>query len=129
MRKLVFFKRCASRFDDVLDFSEDDNATGGVCLRGKPTLGLLVPVLNGTPAVTIDVSLDGTNWYALKNADGSTASISVTGGSAAFFVSSSVLAPLAAYVGEIRGSDGVFVRLATSVAQTSDRIFTWIGLA
>ena len=123
--------RNARMFVDILDFSEDDDATGGINLAGFPILGLLVPVLGSTPTITIEISLDGgSTWQALKNADGSTDSISITGGATAFFVSSDVFTPLAAYCAHLRDvTNDVLVRLALSAAQAADRTFTWIGVA
>jgi len=123
--------RNARLFVDVLDYSEDDDATAGVNLQGYPILGLLVPILGSTPTITIEISLDGgSTWLALKNADGSTASVSITGGATAFFVSSDVFTPLAAYCAHLRDvTNDVLVRLALSAAQTADRTFTWIGVA
>lgn len=127
----VISNRNAHKFEDVLTYTADDDATAGVNLAGLPILGLLVPVTNGTPTVTIEISLDGgSNWYALKNADGSTDSISISAGATAFFVSSDVLTPLAAYVGHLRDvTNDILVRLKTSVAQTADRTFVWLGVA
>lgn len=130
MSHVTISNRNAQKIPDVLTYTVDNDATAGKNLAGYPILGLLVPVLNSTPTVTIEISIDGTNWYALKNADGSTASISITGGATPFFVSSDVLTPLAAYVGSLRDvSNNILVRLKTSVAQTADRTFTWIVLA
>lgn len=113
---------------DTLTYTVDDDATAGVNLRGYPILGLIVPVLNNTPTINLEISLDGSTWLPLKKADGSTPAISITGGAAAFAVSSDVLTPLAAYVGHLRDQDPIKVRLALSAAQTADRVFTWIGL-
>ena len=126
----VLSNRNAIKLEDVLDYSEDDDVTAGINLAGFPILGLLVPVLNTTPDVTIEICIDGSNWYELLKADGSTDAISITGGATAFFVSSDVLTPLAAYMGHLRDETyDILVRLKTSAAQTADRTFTWIGLA
>lgn len=130
MSHTVISNRNAHKFTAILDYDVDSTHTPGVNLQGYPILGLLVPITNGTPVVTIEISIDGTNWYALTTADGSTAAISITGGATPFFVSSDVLTPLAAYVGSLRDvSNDILVRLKTSVAQTADRTFTWLGLA
>ena len=122
--------RNSKRIIDTLDFATDDNDTPGVNLAGFPILGLLVPVLNGAPNITAQVSIDGTNFYDIYETDGATAAIIIVGGAAPFFVSSDVLTPLAAYVAHLRrDTPDVLVRLHLSVAQTADRIFTWIGLA
>ena len=122
--------RNAIKMVDTLTYTVDADATAGINLKGFPILGLLVPVLNTTPDVTIEISIDGSNWYELLKADGSTDAISITGGATAFFVSSDVLTPLAAYVGHLRDeTNDILVRIKTSVAQTADRTFTWIGLA
>lgn len=119
--------RGAQLFEDKLTYTVDNQHTAGINLRGYPILGLLVPVVN-TGTVTVEISVDGgDNWYPLKDADGSNASISISGGAAAFFVSSDVFTPLAGYVGE-RGNE-VLVRLATGATQDADRTFIWIGVA
>lgn len=119
--------RGARLFEDKLYYAVDNQRTVGLNLQGYPILGLLVPVINvGT--VTVEISVDGgDNWYPLKDADGSNAAISISGGAAAFFVSSDVFTPLAGYVGE-SGSE-VLVRLVTGATQDADRTFTWIGVA
>lgn len=115
--------------EDTITIAEDNDATAGVDLDGKPILGLLVPVLNDTPALTFEVSIDGgENWYSLKNKDGSTDSISITGGATAFFVSSDDLTPLTAYSGRLPGSATIKVRIVSSEAQDADRAFSWIVL-
>lgn len=122
--------RNAHRFDDVLTYTVDNQHTAGTNLSGLPILGLLVPVVNaGT--ITVEISLDGgSTWLPLKQADGSTAAISITGGASAFFVSSDVFTPLAAYVAHLRDvPNDTLVRLATGATQTADRTFTWIGVA
>ncbi len=122
--------RNAVEIVDTLAFAVDNNDTPGVNLAGFPILGLLVPILETTPTITPQVSIDGTNFYDIYNADGATASISIVGGAAPFFVSSDVLTPLAAYVAHLRReTHEVTVRLHLSAVQTADRIFTWIGLA
>jgi hypothetical protein len=123
---IVLSNRNAIKIEDVLTYTADDDATAGINLQGYPVLGLLVPVLNDTPTVTIEISLDGTNWYGLMESDGSTDAISLAGGAAAFFVGSDELTQLAAFCGAV---DNLLVRLATSAAQTADRTFTWIGMA
>jgi hypothetical protein len=121
--------RNARLFEDTLTYTVDNQHTEGVNLQGYPILGLLVPVINaGT--VTVEISLDdGSTWLSLKDADGSTASISITGGGTAFFVSSDVFTPLAAYCAHLRGDIDLLVRLVTGATQTADRTFTWIGVA
>lgn len=110
---------------DEIDISEDDDASQGVDLGGRPIMGLIVPALNDTPDLTVEVSVDGgSNWVDLLQDDGSTQGITITGGASAFAVSSDDLSPLAAYCGG-EHSD-VLVRLVASVAQTSDRAFTWV---
>jgi hypothetical protein len=123
--------RNAHLFVDVLDYDVDDDATAGINLAGFPILGLLVPVLNDTPTITVEITTDGgTTWLSLLKADGTTAAVSITGGATAFYVSSDVLSPLAAYAAHLRDvTNDVQVRLKTSAAQTADRTFTWIGLA
>lgn len=121
--------RNAARFEDVLDYDADDTHTAGVNLGGYPIMGLLVPVVNGSPTITIEATIDGTNWYALKKSDGSTDAVSVVGGATAFFLGSDELTQLAAYVGRIPEGTQLKVRLKTSVAQTADRTFIWLGQA
>ena len=122
--------RNSKRIIDTLAFATDNDDTPGVNLAGFPILGLLVPVLNGAPNITAQVSIDGTNFYDIYETDGATDAIIIVGGAAPFFVSSDVLTPLAAYVAHLRrDTPDVLVRLHLSVAQTADRIFTWIGLA
>jgi hypothetical protein len=119
--------RNAKKIVDVLDYSEDNTHSQGVNLAGCPILGLLVPVLDTGP-VMVEISIDGSNWYALKNADGSNDAVNISGGGTAFFVSSDVLTPLAAYTAHLRDqANDVKVRLKTGAAQTADRTFIWIG--
>ena len=121
--------RTCTFVDDTIDITADDDRSAGVDLDGKPILGLLVPVLNDTPIVTLELSADGENWYAIKDANGSTDSVSITGGTTAFFVSSDVLTPLAAYAGRLPGGvGGMKVRVVTSESQSADRVFTWIAM-
>ena len=95
-----------------------------------PVLGLLVPALESTPTITVQVCIDGTNWYNLVTEDGSTAAISITGGATPFYVSSDVFTPLAAYTGSLQPvANDIKVRLHLSAVQTADRTFTWIGVA
>ena len=122
--------RNSHRFDDVLDFATDNDDTPGVNLGGFPILGLLVPALESTPTITVQVCIDGSNWYDLLTEDGSTAAISITGGATPFFVSSDVFTPLAAYTGSLQPVvNDVQVRLHLSAVQTANRTFTWIGVA
>jgi len=119
--------RGSLKVDDLVDISEDDDASVGRHLLGRPILGLLVPICNDTPTITFEISIDGgSNWYDLHDSDGSTDPISITGGAAAFFVSSDDLSPLAGYCGRVDGETKVLVRAVFSAAQTSDRTLTWL---
>jgi len=122
--------RNSHRIDDVLAYATDNDDTPGVNLAGFPILGLLVPVLESTPTITVQICIDGSNWYDLLEDDGSTDAISITGGATAFFVSSDVFTPLAAYTGSFQPvANDIKVRLHLSAVQTADRTFTWIGVA
>jgi len=123
------FKHSVILREVLVDISEDDDATVGVNLAGHPAVGLLVPILNDTPTITVEASIDGTTWVPLKDSDGSANAIEITGGAAAFLVSADDLTPMAPYVGDIAGEDGMLVRLKLSAAQTADRVFAWIALA
>lgn len=127
----ILSNRNTIKIQDKLTYTVDDDATAGVNLGGYPVLGLLVPVTNGTPVVTMEITLDGgSNWYALMEADGSTAAISISAGATAIFVGSDELTQLAAFTGHLEGAtNDIKVRLKLSVAQTADRTFTWIGMA
>lgn len=124
-----FTLSCRNEFrnDVTLAYATDSQHTPGFSLNGFPILGLFVPVCNGTPVITFEVSKDGgATWFALKKADGGTAAPSIQGGAAAFAVSSEDLAPLAAYVG---GTGEILIRLVFSVAQTANRTFTFACLS
>lgn len=131
MSHVTVSDRNARLFEDVLTYTVDNQHTAGISLCGYPILGLLVPVVNaGTvqPEISID---EGATWLPLKKADGTTNAISISGGASAFFVSSDVFTPLAAYVAKLHpnDTDKVRVRLVTGATQTADRTFTWIGVA
>lgn len=132
MSHATISNRNAMRKEVVLDYDVDSTHTPAVNLGGFPILGLLVPIVNGTPLITVEVCIDGTNWHPLLKGDGTTDAISISGGAAAFFVSSDVLTPLAAYAGHQQPNmwaNDILVRLVASVAQTADRTFVWIALA
>ena len=99
--------------------------SGGVCLLGRPLLGLLVPAVNGTsPDINAEFSIDGgTTWYDVLEDDGSTEAVALTGTATAHGVGSDDLSPLAGYCGH-----EVFVRLVIDTAQTAAREFTWISV-
>ncbi len=129
MSRVEIGNRNTIRVDAVLTYTVDDDATAPINLGGFPILGLLVPVMNGGPGITVEVCIDGTNWYPLRKSDGTTAAVSITGGASAFFVGSDELTQLAAFVGHLHDwSCDVQVRLRTSVAQSANRTFTFIGL-
>ena len=98
--------------------------SAGVCLLGRPLVGLLVPAVNGTAGINVEFSLDGgTTWIDLLEDDGATEAITLDATATAHGVSSEDLAPLAAYCGhEVR------VRLVIGTAQTAEREFTWISV-
>ncbi len=122
MTHSIISERMGSLITDTVAASAQVSA--GVCLQGRPILGLVLPALNDTPDVNVEVSIDGGDtWLDLLQDDGSTQAIEIAGGASAFAVSSDELTPLAAYV-----DDQVLVRLALSVAQTAARIITWIAL-
>lgn len=113
----------------LLDISDDDQNSQGVNLAGRPILGLIVPVTNGTPDITFEVSVDGGSSYVdLLEDDGSTAAITIAAGAAAFAVSSDDLSPLAGYACTA-GAHSVLVRGVFSVAQLADRTLTWLVVA
>lgn len=114
---------------DLLDYSEDSQHTAGINLQGFPVLGLLVPVLNNSPIITVEISLDGSTWLAVMKSNSTTAAVSIQGGATAFAVGSDELTQLAAYCGHLRTVPDLKVRLVLSVAQTADRIFSWVVLA
>lgn len=104
----------------TLTYTVDDDATDWKSLNGKPLMGLLIPVVNGTPDITVEVSIDGgTTPITLKDNDGSGDPITITAGATAFAVGSDWLTPLAGYAGE-----NCDIRFVFSVAQTADRIIT-----
>ena len=115
--------------EDVIDISEDDDASQGVSLQGRPIVGLIVPAVNGTtPAVNVEVSPDGgSSWVDLLDKDGSTQAIAITTGASSFAVNGDDLTPLQPYCGGEHSE--VLVRLTISVAQTSDRTFKWVVCA
>lgn len=124
-----FTLSCRNEFrqDVTLVYTTDSQHTPAFSLQGFPILGLFVPVCNGTPVITFELSKDGgATWFALKEADGSTAGIAIQAGAAAFAVSSDELGPLAAYTG---GTGELLIRLVLSVAQTTNRTFTWACLS
>lgn len=102
----------------LIDISEDDDLSTVTDLEGLALTGLLVPVTNGTPALTFQVCAteDGT-FVDLLDKDGSTNAVEISGGAAAFGVSADDLSPLAPYR---------FVKVKSSVAQSADRTLTWI---
>ena len=113
-------ERSYTLVDVLVDISEDDDASQPFVLPGRPILNLLVPALNDTPTITVQASADeGSTWADLKDADGSTDAIEISGGASAFWVSADDLSPLAALC-----VPGVQLRLALSAAQSSDRTFT-----
>ena len=108
-----------------VDISDDDDKTDAFTLPGRPIMGLLIPALNDTPTLTFQVSPDeGSTWYDLKDSDGSTAAISITGGATAFAVSADDLSPIAPYC-----VPGIQLRLALSASQTADRTFYVAAIA
>ena len=89
-----------------------------VDLEDCEVLGLFVPALNNTPSITFQVADDEDSTPVdLLNKDGSTASITISGGASGFAVSSEDLKPLLGYR---------FVRVKSSAAQTADRHFYFI---
>lgn len=102
----------------LIDISEDNDLSTVADLEGLALMGLLVPVTNGTPTLTFQVcDTEGGTFVDLLDKDGSTSAVEISGGAAAFGVSSDDLAALAGYR---------FVKVKGSVAQVADRTFTWI---
>lgn len=96
--------------------------SNAITFDGRPILGLLVPAVNGTgPAIVPEVSEDvGVTWNSLLDKDGASEAIEVTGGAAAFVVSSDDLSPLAGYCDRNNR-----VRLVIDTAQSAERTFKW----
>lgn len=103
--------------------------SAGVPFYGRPILGLLVPAVNGAAALNVEISLDGgANYYDLLTAGGTAQAIAITGGAAAFMVSSDDLSPLAGYVADYE-EEPILTRLVASATQTAEREFVWLMLA
>ena len=118
-------ERAASLGALLVDVSVDDDKSEAFTLPGRPILNLLVPALNGTPTITVEASPDnGLTWVALKDSDGATDAISITGGASAFWVSADDLSPLAALC-----QPDILLRLALSAAQSADRTFYVAAIA
>jgi hypothetical protein len=118
----------ASGVVDELDATADPLHSGGVFLEARPILGLVVPALVAAAGVTLEISLDGSAWVPLLEADGSTPAVEIAGGAAAFAVSSDDLSPLAGYTGRLQDVP-VRVRVALDATQTGHRSFTWLMVA
>ena len=119
----VRIERMGGQLVDTIDVSEDDDASVGVCLLGRPLLGLLVPAVNGTaPEINVEFTPDGgTTWYPILEDDGSTEAVALTGTATAHGVGSDDLSPLAGYC-----AHDLKVRLVIATAQTADREFVWL---
>jgi hypothetical protein len=101
-----------------------------VWLGAKPILGLLVPITNDTPAIHVEVSVDGTTYNDLLTSGG-TQAVELTGAGTAFVLSSDALSPLAGYVGLFgeNQESPVRVRLVADATQTAEREFLWLMIA
>ena len=115
--------RRTARF--MLTMENNGTTTTSEKLLGRPIAGLFLPVLNGTPLITFQVSLNDITFMDLLDEDGATDAISIQGGVAAFAVSSDDLSPLAAYA----SNEHVWVRLKSSVAQSPARAFVLLAMA
>ncbi|NIP95943.1 MAG: hypothetical protein GWO24_21910 [Akkermansiaceae bacterium] len=115
-------ERMSGLLVDVMDSGAQ--VSEGVCLLGRPLLGLLVPAVNGTAGINVEFSIDeGTTWHDLLEDDGSTEAVELGATGTAHGISANDLAPLAGYCGhEVR------VRLVIGTAQTAEREFTWISV-
>jgi len=101
--------------DAFITVSTDDDLSSYVTIRGHAIVGLIIPTIDAANLTFYVANTSGGTYYQVKDKDGS--AITITASTGGFAVSTDDLTPLAAYR---------FIKIATSVAQTADRTFTFL---
>lgn len=105
---------CTVKVCTILD---TEKTSDSVDLEAFSRVSLWVPITNGTPNLTFEGSHDDVSFAAMVEDDGSTVVVTIAAGAAAIVIGSEELEQLRA---------ARFVRIVSSVTQTSDRVFYWI---
>jgi len=66
----------------TIDVSADANNSSGISTDGMLLSGIIFPGTMTGSALTVDFSLDGTNWYDVVETDGTEVSYTVSAGNA-----------------------------------------------